>query len=299
MTTRAAAPRSRNDAAWACAFLLPAIVLLIPFQFYPAARTFYLSLTESGPFGGSTFVGWQNYLDILRDPEFWSTLRNTFVFCAVMLLGIPVAIVFAALLNTPGLRGRGFYRVLYFLPVVTLPTAAAMVWRELYSGNQGLINTILGWVGIEGRSWLADSATSLYAIAIVGIWMNLGTSIVIFTAALSSVPKDVHEAATLDGASAWVRLRRITVPFISPSIFFVTVLNVIGGLQVFDLLFVMSDKSNPAYSSTRTVVTYFYEKAFLDDARGYAAGVAFLLLIIIAIITALQFLGQKRWVHYD
>lgn len=295
---RKVAPVHRGTGWWSLLFLLPGLTLLCVFSLYPFFRTLYLSFNSSGPFGGFEWVGAANYDELIGDPEFWRTLKNSAIFCLVMLLGIPLSLFFAALIGAPGRRFARFYQVIYFLPVITMPTAAALVWKSLYNGDHGLINTFLGLFGVGGRFWLSNESTSIYAIAAVGIWMNLGTTIIIFMAALAGVPRDLHEAAMLDGAGVAQRFRFVTVPAISPTIFFVVVMNVIGGLQVFDLLYVLSDKSNPAYASTRTIVAYFYEQAFLLNRQGYAAAVAFVLFFIIAGLTALQFLAQKKWVTY-
>lgn len=292
------APVHRGTGWWAVLFLTPGVFLLTVFSLYPFARTLYLSFNDSGPFGGFEWVGLANYTELMADPDLWRTLRNSAVFCLVMMLSIPLAMLIASLIGACGPRLARWYQILYFLPVVTMPTAAALVWKTLYNGDHGLINTVLHWVGLDGHYWLSSESTSIYAIAAVGIWMNLGTQIIIYMAALAGVPRDLHEAAMLDGAGVAQRFWHVTVPSISPTIFFTVVMNVIGGLQVFDLLYVLSDTSNPAYASTRTIVAYFYEVAFLLNRQGYAAAIAFVLFFIIAALTGLQFLLQRKWVNY-
>ena len=262
-------------------------------------RTFILSFTESGPFGGSEFVGLDNYVRLFEDPELIAALRNTAVYTIIVLIGIPMAVGIAALLNTTGLRGRGVYRTLYFIPVVTMPAAIALVWRMIYNGDYGVLNEVLGVFGIPGNSWLTDPSTALFAIAVVGIWAGLGTNIVIFLAGLQGIPDTVMEAADLDGAGPVRKFFSITIPLLSPSIFFVSVISVIGALQVFDLIYMMLGRNNPAMPNTRTIVYLFYEAGFLDNERGYAAAIAFLLLVIILVLTVVQFRLQKKWVHYE
>lgn len=295
---RGGSSTKRNDVFWAAIFIAPTLIGLAIFYLWPVLRTLWISFTETGAFGGSTWVGAANYVALFSDPDLWSTLINTFKFTAVALLGIPIALVTAALLNTQGLRGVGVYRVLFFLPVVTMPAAVGLIWRTLYNGDTGTINFLLSKVGIPGTNWLSNPDTALYAIAFVGIWLALGTQIVIFLAAIQGVPKELYEAASLDGAGRIRQFWSVTLPFISPSVFFISVLTVIGALQTFDLIFVMSGPTNPAYPQTRTIVTLFYQKGFLDNQQGYAAAIAFVLLIIIGVITAIQFRAQKRWVHY-
>lgn len=284
---------------WALVFLGPTAVGIAAFYLWPTVRTLLISFTKSGPFGGSEWVGIDNYARLFQDPELIGALRNTALYTVIALIGIPLAVAIAALLNTTGLKGRSAYRTLYFIPVVTMPAAIALVWRMIYNGDYGILNAALGTVGIDGRSWLTDPSTALVAIAVVGIWAGLGTNIVIFLAGLQGIPDTIMEAADLDGAGPVRKFFSITIPLLSPSIFFVSVISVIGALQVFDLVYMMLGRSNPAMPNTRTVVYLFYEAGFLDNDRGYAAAVAFLLLLIILVLTIVQFRLQKKWVHYE
>ena len=288
----------RNDLFWAGVFIAPTFLGLLLFYMWPVLRTLFISFTETGPFGGSEWVGFDNYAALAQDSALWSTLWNTVKFTLVALLGIPLALVLAALLSTPGLRGLKVYRVIYFLPVVTMPAAVGLIWRTLYNGEVGVINAILGTIGLPGTNWLSNPATALYAVAVVGIWLGLGTQIVIFLAAIQGVPKDLYEAAQLDGAGRVRQFWSVTLPSISPSIFFISVLAVIGALQTFDLIFVMTGTSNPAYPQTETIVAQFYQRGFVDNQQGYAAAIAFVLLVLIVAVTAVQFRLQKKWVHY-
>ena len=284
---------------WALVFLGPTALGIAVFYLWPTVRTLIISFTKSGPFGGAEWVGLDNYTRLFQDPELIGALRNTAIYTVIALIGIPLAVGIAALLNTTGLKGRSAYRTLYFIPVVTMPAAIALVWRMIYNGDYGVLNAALAAVGIEGRSWLTDPNTALIAIAVVGIWAGLGTNIVIFLAGLQGIPDTIMEAADLDGAGPVRKFFSITIPLLSPSIFFVSVISVIGALQVFDLIYMMLGRSNPAMPNTRTVVYLFYEAGFLDNDRGYAVAVAFLLLVIILILTIVQFRLQKKWVHYE
>lgn len=288
----------RNDLFWAAVFITPTLLGLLVFYLWPVVRTLLISFTETGPFGGSEFVGLGNYRELLGDARLWETMLNTVKFTGVALLGIPIALVIAALLSTEGLRGVRVYRVLYFLPVVTMPAAVGLIWRTLYNGDVGVVNAMLRAVGFEGTNWLSNPDTALYAIAAVGIWLGLGTQIVIFLAAIQGVPKDLYEAAALDGAGRIRQFWSITLPQISPSIFFISVLAVIGALQTFDLIFVMTGPTNPAYPQAETIVAQFYQRGFVENHQGYAAAIALVILVVIVAVTALQFRLQKRWVHY-
>lgn len=302
MTATTALRRRRGPFAspwWALLFIGPTALGLLVFYLWPTVRTFILSFTQSGPFGGSAFAGLENYARLAEDPALGRALINTAIYMLIALVGIPLAVAIAALLNTTGLKGRSVYRMLYFLPVVTMPAAIALVWKMLYNGDYGILNQALHVVGIEGGSWLTNPATALYAVALVGIWAGLGTNIVIFLAGLQGIPDTLMEAASLDGAGPIRTFFSITVPMLSPSIFFVSVINVIGSLQVFDLVYLMIGRTNPALPDTRTIVYLFYQAGFIDNDRGYAAAIAFLLLIIILGLTIVQFRLQKKWVHYE
>jgi multiple sugar transport system permease protein len=268
------------------------------FYLWPVVRTAYFSFTKWGAFGGSTWIGFGNYRNLFHDHEVLQSLRNTAVYTLIVLLAVPIAMIVAAMLNQRGLRGVSAYRVFYFLPVVTIPAAVAIVWRLLYNGDYGPINYVLSLVGIKGPYWLSSPTFALIAISIVGIWMVLGQQIIIFLAGLQAIPQDLHEAASIDGAGPVRRFVSVTMPLLTPSIFFVTVLSVIGTFQMFDLMYVMIDPNNPAIAQTRTIVYLFYERGFIENDRGYAAAIAFLLFGIIMLLTLVQFRLQKRWVHY-
>lgn len=295
----------RSEALWGYALIAPTGLGLAVFYLWPVVQTAYLSFTRSGPFGGPTnWAGVDNYRQLLADPEVRHALANTLTYTALGLLGVPIAIVFATLLSRPGLRGVAVYRTLFFLPVVTTPVAVAMIWRWLYNGDFGIINYLLSTVGVNGPHWIADERTALYAMVVVGIWMSLGYNLVIFLAGIRAIPRHYYEAAAIDGAGPIAQFLRITLPLLSPSIFFVSVVSVIGSLQLFDLVYVLlggagqSARTNPAFTRTETIVYLFYDRAFQTNDKGYAAAVAMVLLLLIVTLTGLQFRLQRRWVHY-
>jgi multiple sugar transport system permease protein len=296
---RAARSRIRmTEARWAAVMLAPTALGLGVFYLWPVVQTLYYSFTEWTGFGAHHWAGLANYTRLMHDPEVAAALRHTVVYSALVLLGIPLALVLAALLNQPGMRGRTLYRVLYFLPVVTMPVAAAMMWRLLYNGDFGLINAGLKVVGIHGLSWTSDARVALYALVVVGIWQVLGYNLVILLGGLQAIPRELYEAAALDGAGPVKAFLKITVPLLSPSVFFVSVISVITTLQMFDLVYVMIGATNPALPNTRTIVYLFYDHGFVEGDRGYASAIVFLLLAIILALTAVQFRLQRRWVHY-
>lgn len=305
---RRRANRSRwIEAAWGYALIAPTGLGLAVFYLWPVVQTAYLSFTHSGPFGGAaSWTGLANYRGLLADSEVGQALLNTLVYTLLGLAGVPIAVGLAGLLCRSGLRGIAVYRTLFFLPVVTTPVAVAMIWRWLYNGDFGLINYLLSLLGVHGPHWIADQTTALYALVLVGIWMSLGYNLVIFVAGINGIPRDYYEAAQLDGAGPVRQFFRITVPLLSPSIFFVSVVSVIGSLQLFDLVYVLTGggtggsgrPTNPAFPRTETIVYLFYSKAFVTNDKGYAAAIAMVLLAIIVVLTMLQFRLQRRWVHY-
>ncbi|MFI5706612.1 carbohydrate ABC transporter permease [Kribbella sp. NPDC051620] len=290
--------RKRID--WAAfAMIAPAFIGLAALYLWPFAATFLKSFRKVPVFGPSQFNGVDNYHKLLSDADFWSALGNSAKYTVIVLLGIPLAVVFAALIQQVS-RGRGIYRVLFFLPVVTLPVAVGMVWRFILNGDFGLLNYVLSLVGIPGEYWVADDRFAVYAFAVVGIWMGLGVNLIILGAGLQNIPADLYEASALDGANRVRQFFSITLPLLSPSIFFVTILTTISALQMFDLVFIMLGSiNNTALSGSKTIVYLFYEAAFVQFKQGYAAAIAIVLLVIIMIVTAIQFSLQKKWVVYD
>ncbi|GAA5768129.1 sn-glycerol-3-phosphate transport system permease protein UgpA [Streptosporangium roseum] len=291
--------RPRCDWLWGYGLIAPMALGLAVFYLWPIVQTLYLSFTESGVFGGQTWVGVDNFSALFGDEEMLGALRNTLLYSVLVLIGVPLAIVIAALLNVPGLRGLGFYRTLYFLPVVTMPAAVGLTWRYLYNGDFGLINYLLGEIGIDGPYWVSDPEFAIYAIAVVGIWSSLGYNAVLFLAGLQGIPKHYYEAAAIDGAGRMRQFFRITLPLLTPTTFFVMVITLINALQVFDLVYLMIDTKSPALAGSRTIVHLFYEQGFVQNSRGYAAAIAVVLLALILALTALQFRLQRRWVHYE
>ncbi|WP_194892982.1 carbohydrate ABC transporter permease [Catenulispora pinisilvae] len=297
--------RNRSEHAWAYLMIAPVTIGLGLFYLWPIVQTFYYSFTQSGPFGGHQWIGAANYRALAHDSSVTQSALNTVFYTVLQLAGIPLAVFVAALLNQRGLRGRSVYRVIYFLPVVTMPVAAAMVWRWMYQGDNGIINHLLSGFGIAGPHWVSDPSTAMYALAAVGIWMAFGTNLVIFLAGLQGIPAEYYEAAKVDGASATRTFFRITVPMLTPSIFFATVLTVINSLQLFDLVYMMmgtpsdaTGQSNPAMPHVQTIASLFYEKAFIEHDTGFGAAVAFVLVAFILLVTVVQFRLQKKWVHY-
>lgn len=289
----------RRDDAWAWVFIGPLMAGVAVFYFWPLLSTFYNSFTEFGSFGGTEWIGLENYRNLVTDGEVPRAVLNTLIYTAVVMLGIPLSVYLASLLNRPGLRFAWFYRVMFFMPIVAMPAAIAMVWRMIYNSDFGMLNYLLSLIGIEGPYWIASPGWALAAVSIVGLWASLGFSIIILSGGLRGIPPELYEAASLDGAAPMRQFFSLTVPLLTPSIFFLTIITAINGFQLFDLLYALMGPTNPAMSRTQSLVFLFYEQAFGQNDKGYASAIAALILAIIGLITVVQFQFQKKWVNYD
>jgi multiple sugar transport system permease protein len=286
---------AEERAAWL--FLAPSLVLFAIFTAIPVISAFFISFTQWNLFNEVTWVGLGNYLELAKDEIFAKVLGNTAYF---VLVSVPVQIVLAllcALVLNRGIKGQTFFRVVYFLPVVTSTIAAALVWAWLFNSNFGLINAALSLVGVTDLpKWMGSTRWAMPAIIIVSIWQNLGYAMVLFLAGLQNIGKDVHDAAALDGATGWDRFWHITLPLLSPTTFFVLVISIIGSFQVFELVLVMT-KAGPA-NATNTLVYYIYQNGFQFYQMGYASAAAMVLFLIVLAFTLVQYKLQRRWVHY-
>lgn len=281
---------------WGWLFILPTVIGLIVLNIIPIFQTIYQSFFKTGDFGrGNIFVGLENYVKVFGDSEVWQSLINTFKYAIVEVpFSIIIALVLAVLLNRK-MKGRGIYRTIIFLPMVAAPAAVAMVWRWLFNSDFGLLNNVFH----TNVKWVSDPRIAVFSIAVIGIWSIIGYNMVLFISGLQEIPHDYYEAAEIDGATGIKSFFHITVPLLSPTIFFVLVTRVIGSLQVFDLMYMVMDKSNPALEKTQSLVYLFYKYAFINKNMGYGATIVILLLIITMIITVFQMIGQKKWVFYN
>ena len=288
--------RERSEFLWGWLFILPTVIGLVILNIIPIFQTLYQSFFKTGDFGkGNIFVGVENYVKVFGDHEVWQSLINTFKYAIVEVpFSIVIALVLAVLLNRK-MKGRGIYRTIIFLPMVAAPAAVAMVWRWLFNSDFGLINNVFH----ANVKWVSDPKIAVFSIAVIGVWSIIGYNMVLFISGLQEIPHDYYEAAEIDGATGVKSFFHITVPLLSPTIFFVLVTRVIGSLQVFDLMYMVMDKSNPALEKTQSLVYLFYKYAFINKNMGYGATIVILLLVITMIITVFQMIGQKKWVFYN
>lgn len=288
--------RQKSELRWGWLFVAPTMIGLIILNFYPIFQTIYQSFFKTGDFGrGNIFVGLQNYKRVFGDTEVWQTLINTLKYAIVEVpFSICIALVLAVLLNRK-MKGRSVYRSIIFLPMVVAPAAVAMVWRWLFNSDFGLLNNALG---IKVR-WISNPSIAIFSIAVIGIWSVMGYNMVLFLAGLQEIPSDYYEAASIDGATGIKCFFNITLPLLSPTIFFVMVTRIIGALQVFDLIFMVINKANPALDKTQSLVYLFYRYSFTEKNMGYGSTVVIVLLVLTLIITVIQNIAQKKWVFYN
>ena len=288
--------RERREFLWGWGFILPTMLGLCILNIYPIISTIQKSFYKVGDFGkGSTFVGLDNYIKVFGDSQVWQALFNTLKYVVMQVpLSIFLSLITAVLLNQK-IKGKSIYRGIFFLPMVTAPAAIAMIWRWIFNSQYGLINNLLH---LDVR-WITSPNLTLVTIAIIGIWSVVGYNMVLFLAGLQEIPRDYYEAADIDGASEIRKLFSITVPLISPTMFFISVTSLIGSMQVFDLIFMIVSKGNPALEKTQSLVYLFYKYTFMEKNISYGSTIVVVLLLVILLITALQMLIQKKWVHYE
>ena len=283
-------------------FILPALILFVVFVALSMAYSLVISFADYGLTGIKEFVGLRNYQGLIRDPIFWKSFRNTaFYIVTVVPIQLILGLIMALALNQ-GIRGRTVYRLIYFMPVVTTIVAGAIVFRLLLATN-GPLNNLMGsiytLIGLPFRdtNWLGSSAFSKWAVVILTLWKNTGFTMVVYLAALQGVPQELYDAAETDGAGAWARFRNVTLPLISPTTFFLLILQMIGAFQLFTEPFVMP-RGGPANSSL-SVVQYIYNAGFRDIRMDKASAMAWVLFAFILLFTLIQNRLQRRWVFYE
>ncbi|MBF4615789.1 carbohydrate ABC transporter permease [Curtobacterium sp. VKM Ac-1376] len=282
---------------WGAAFAAPHSIGLVVFTAFPILASLVVSFMNWPMLGERSWAGLSNYAQLFSDPIFRTVTLNTVLFVVLYVpLNLVVSLGLAAWL-TPKIRHRHVFRVLFFIPTITPIVANVVVWRMLYQPGGAIDATLQSTVGVNAPNFLADDNWAMLAIVAMSVWQGFGYNMLIFSAALDSVPENQLEAAQLDGANAWQMFWRIKFPLISPSIFFATMMTLITSFQVFVQPFVLT-KGGPG-TSTETLVQYIYNTGFQTQQLGLASAGAWVLFAIILGITAIQFLGQKRWVHYD
>lgn len=297
-TTRRGGGPLDSERKWAWLFLAPMIVGLAVLSAGPIAATLGISLTSWDLLTPPKWVGLDNFSRLFQDPHFWVALRNTVFYTVVSVpLGMGLALLLALGLDQ-AIKGIAWIRTMYFLPLVTSTVAVGLVWLWIYAPQGGLLNEVLRSVGIPPQRWTTDPTWAMLAIIVMSVWQGLGVSVIIFLAGLQAIPAEYHDAASVDGADRWQRFRNVTLPLLTPSIFFTGILNLIGALQVFDQVYVLARPGKPT-DATVTLVYYIYEAGFRFFRMGSASAAAWVLFLIAAGLTIVYFRSQRRWVHYQ
>jgi multiple sugar transport system permease protein len=303
-SARTAAPRSRRrftlaqrDAAAGYLFIAPQLLGILAFVLIPMVLVVYYSLQEWNVLSGSIqFVGTENYAKLFADPQLGPVLGVTAVFSiGLVAVNIPLALVLALMLNRRG-RGIAFFRTAFFSPVVVSIVAWTIVWGFLLQDNGG-INGFLQALGIDGPNWLQSGPTALGAVILVQVFKNVGLNMVLFLSALQGVPQELYEAAQVDGAGRWTLFRKITLPLISPTLLLTVIITIVGSLQVFAQIAVLT-AGGPGLSTT-VLVYYLFQQAFDFHHFGYGSTLAILLFVIVLVLTLLQWQLRRRWVFYE
>ncbi len=278
------------------AFLLPSAIPLALFTLGPMVAAAWVSLHEWNLISAMTFVGLGNYADLLSDPATGAVFFHTVYYIVGYLPLVYIGGLALALALNTALKGRSFLRGIYFLPVVTSWIVVALVWRWLLNPSNGIVNTVLAFFGVTGPGWWTDPNWAMPSIIIASAWKDLGFVMVILLAGLQAISPDLYDAAKVDGAGWWRRLFSVTLPLLSPSTFFVFVISLINGFQVFDQVYAMT--GGGPNGASEVVVQRIYDLTFRYGAAGEASALSWMLFIVVLAVTLIQVRGQKRWVNY-
>ncbi|TDF99793.1 carbohydrate ABC transporter permease [Paenibacillus piri] len=279
-------------------FITPWLLGFIGLSAFPMGFSLYLAFTRYDLFSAPKWIGLGNFIEMFHDKKYLASIAVTTEY---VLLGVPLSLTFAlsiALLLNRGIRGLRIYRAIYYVPSLFGGSVAiALLWRQLFGGD-GLINSILRSFGLEGMNWIATPNTALYTLIVLSTW-QFGSSMVIFLAGLKQIPSDLYESSRIDGAGRWRQFHSITFPMLTPIIFFNLIMQIIHAFQAFTPAYIVSGGSGGPLNSTLFYTLYLYQKGFTQFEMGYAAAMAWMLLVTIAIITSLIFATSGRWVHYQ
>jgi multiple sugar transport system permease protein len=291
----------RSRETWAAyAFLSPWLFGFVVFTAGPMIASLILSFTDYSVIAPTHNVGWDNYHQLVHDPKVASAMKTTLIYTAMVVPAhVILALGLAVLLSRVG-RVAGFFRVVFFLPTMTPAVAVGVLYLLLFNGDFGLVNKALQHIGIHGPYWEIDPNWVKPGLVIMQLW-KVGSSVVILLAALVAVPQHLYEASAMDGAGAWRRFRDVTLPMISPTLFFIVIINTIAALQTFDEVYTAYFNANTQYGTDASLfyVIYLFQQAFTYFHLGYASALAWLLFLVVAIVTAIQIVVSRRFVYYE
>lgn len=290
--------RALRDLLSGLGYLSPALVIFAVFLFYPAIKTGWLSAFATNVRGLPTvFVGLGNYVDNLASDTFRASLWNTLKFAVMVVPTTMVLALFLAILASEKIRGAAFFRTVYAMPLAVSAAAAAVVWRLIFHPSQGILNAILSVFNVQPIGWLVDSKYALFAVAVTTVWMHLGFNFIVLLGGLQSVPQELYESAAIDGAGRIRQLRNITLPLLSPVLFFVSIVLVIDSFQSFGQIDILTE-GGPA-DATNLIVYEIYENAFVHNRVGYAGAQTVVLFLIVLVLSIVQYRFGERRVHYQ
>ena len=292
-----------NTWLWGYFFVAPIMIGMMIFALGPVLYAIYMALLKWDGLGQPSYIGLGNFRELFRDSQIYLELLNTLKYAVfVVPITLIIAVVVANSLNQK-VPGRSFFRVSFFLPVVTMPVAIATVWKWLFNSQFGIVNILFRPFGLNPQ-WLGDPSYIMTAVIVVAIWSGIGYASIILLAGLQNIPSNYYEAASIDGASPWRQFRTITIPLLSPTIFFLLITSMINAFKAFDIIYMFAGASvvasgGPTTEAVRTMVFGIYQKGFMLMRMGYAAAEAVVLFALILIVTAVQFRLQKKFVFYD
>ncbi|MGM0753135.1 MAG: carbohydrate ABC transporter permease [Bacillota bacterium] len=285
----------RNHPLTPFLFLIPGVIILGAFIFYPMLNAIWLSFTNYNIVTEAEFIGLENYKELFSDALFWKVLGQTLLYLIIVVPALVILPIFLAILVNQQVKGIGFFRSAYYVPVVTSMVVVGIAWKWVYA-DKGILNYILESVGLisEPVNWLTSTSTSIFAVMVVTIWKGLGYYMVIYLAGLQSISDDLYEAADIDGASKWKQIWHITIPLLMPSIMIVTIMSSISAMKVFEEIYVMT--GGGPLNSSKTLVFYIYEEAFDKLQMGYAsaAGVILFIITLIFSVINIKFMSKKE-----
>lgn len=295
----------KKEWLWAYLFIAPLFLGTVIFGIFPILYSFFLSITKWDLLSGFQGMVWfDNFISVFTDKTTLYEIRNTLVYSAAT---VPITLLFSlffANLLSKGIKGKGMFRIIYFLPNIIMPTAVAMVWRWLLNTKYGLVNMVLRAVGLPAPSWISDPNFIMTSLIIVGVWSGIGYNTIILLAAIQGLSRDMYESAELDGAGEWVKFTKITLPLVSPSLFFLLTMGIMKAMRAFDMIYMFIGKDpwsagGPLLDAVRTMVYGIYFNGFTRMNMGMASAESVVLFLMILIVTGLQFKLQEKWVNYD
>ncbi len=287
-------PAARREENWGWIMVAPTILGLVILNLWPFVQTICTSFCEHLGFGRYEFIGLGNFIRMFQNAEFWKATWNTVLFCILTVpVGLFLFLLVAMLLNAK-IKFKGGFRTIFFLPLVCAPAAVTMVWRFIFNGEYGIPNQLFG----TRIGWITAPKFVMISCAIVAIWSNIGYDAVLLLAGLQNIPKTLYEANSIDGAGPVKQFFNITLPMVSPTLFVVMIMRLMSAVKVYDLIYMMVEETNPAVTSVQSLMYLFYRSSFVADERGYGSAIVLWTVLLIGMVTVIQFYGQKKYPFY-